>query len=212
MNHNSSCLQVTTQWSCGTSEVWSSHSKSGKTCPTSSHSMLPHRYMLVFVTYFFLIFLCEKTWHDCVICIKCRCARHNFRVHRSMHYTVLCLWTFCQSCHSGISVAFRDEAPIFVGSSLVYVYLRIKCAQFWFHIIYITVIHSPPCSSTDVLFSPDDRLVVTGISVKKNEGKGKLLFMDRESLEILTELEVSDSVRTKNKDLFIAEKVYLNIH
>ncbi|WAR23141.1 WDR70-like protein [Mya arenaria] len=45
---------------------------------------------------------------------------------------------------------------------------------------------------TDVLFSPDDRLVLTGLSVKKNEGKGKLLFMDRESLGTLTELEVSD--------------------
>lgn len=46
---------------------------------------------------------------------------------------------------------------------------------------------------TDCLFSPDDKLVLTGISIKKNEGKGKLLFMDRESLETLTELEVSDS-------------------
>ncbi|XP_052777137.1 WD repeat-containing protein 70-like [Mya arenaria] len=46
--------------------------------------------------------------------------------------------------------------------------------------------------NTDVLFSPDDRLVLTGLSVKKNEGKGKLLFMDRESLGTLTELEVSD--------------------
>ena len=48
--------------------------------------------------------------------------------------------------------------------------------------------------STDVLFSPDDRLVVTGVSVKKNLGKGKLLFMDRETLDTLTELEVSDTV------------------
>ena len=90
--------------------------------------------------------------------------------------------------------------------------LELQMCTVLISIIPITVIRSPPCSSTDVLFSPDDRLVVTGISVKKNEGKGKLLFMDRESLEILTELEVSDSVRTKNKDLFIAEKVYLNIH
>lgn len=46
---------------------------------------------------------------------------------------------------------------------------------------------------TDCLFSPDDKLVVTGVSVKKNEGKGKLFFLDRESLEIQTELEVSDT-------------------
>ena len=48
--------------------------------------------------------------------------------------------------------------------------------------------------STDCLFSPDDRLVVTGVSVKKNQGKGKLLFMDRETLDTVTELEVSDTV------------------
>ncbi|KAJ8306239.1 hypothetical protein KUTeg_016784 [Tegillarca granosa] len=46
---------------------------------------------------------------------------------------------------------------------------------------------------TDVLFSPDDQLVVTGISVKKNEGKGKLLFMDRESLASVREMEISDT-------------------
>ena len=54
--------------------------------------------------------------------------------------------------------------------------------------------YSPSTSSTDVVFSPDDRLVVTGVSVKKNQGKGKLLFMDRETLDTLTELEVSDTV------------------
>ena len=36
--------------------------------------------------------------------------------------------------------------------------------------------------------------MVTGVSVKKNQGKGKLLFMDRETLDTLTELEVSDTV------------------
>lgn len=46
---------------------------------------------------------------------------------------------------------------------------------------------------TDCLFSPDDQLIVTGVSVKKNEGKGKLLFLDRESLDIMTQLEVSDT-------------------
>ena len=55
-------------------------------------------------------------------------------------------------------------------------------------------IYSPSSTSTDVVFSPDDRLVVTGVSVKKNQGKGKLLFMDRETLDTLTELEVSDTV------------------
>ncbi|KAH3695028.1 WD repeat-containing protein 70-like [Dreissena polymorpha] len=46
--------------------------------------------------------------------------------------------------------------------------------------------------NTDVLFSPDDKLVVTGISVKKSESKGRLVFMERESLDTITELEVSD--------------------
>lgn len=44
------------------------------------------------------------------------------------------------------------------------------------------------------MFSPDDRLVVTGLSVRKTDGKGKLLFMDRDTLDTLTELEVSDTV------------------
>lgn len=57
------------------------------------------------------------------------------------------------------------------------------------------------------MFSPDDKLVVTGVSVKKNEGKGKLLFLDRESLETLTQLEVSDMVRFSN----IFFPFYLNI-
>ncbi|KAL5015983.1 hypothetical protein ScPMuIL_005572 [Solemya velum] len=46
---------------------------------------------------------------------------------------------------------------------------------------------------TDCLFSPDDRLLVTGLSVKKGEGKGKLLFFDRESLEKVSEMEISDT-------------------
>ncbi|XP_076075881.1 WD repeat-containing protein 70-like [Mytilus galloprovincialis] len=44
---------------------------------------------------------------------------------------------------------------------------------------------------TDCIFSPDDRMVVTGLSIKK--GKGKLLFMDRQTLDTVTEIEISDS-------------------
>ncbi|KAK3591263.1 hypothetical protein CHS0354_010628 [Potamilus streckersoni] len=46
---------------------------------------------------------------------------------------------------------------------------------------------------TDLLFSPDDKMVVTGLSVKKSEGQGKLLFMDRQNLSVLTEMVVSDT-------------------
>ncbi len=48
---------------------------------------------------------------------------------------------------------------------------------------------------TDCVFSPDDRLVVTGVSVRKGQGVGKLVFFDRDSLERVMELDVSpDSV------------------
>ncbi|XP_063403413.1 WD repeat-containing protein 70-like [Mytilus trossulus] len=46
---------------------------------------------------------------------------------------------------------------------------------------------------TDCIFSPDDRMVVTGLSIKKGQGKGKLLFMDRQTLDTVTEIEISDS-------------------
>lgn len=45
---------------------------------------------------------------------------------------------------------------------------------------------------TDVAFSPDDKLVITGLSVRKGEGAGKLLFMDRQTLKTMSELEVSE--------------------
>ena len=44
---------------------------------------------------------------------------------------------------------------------------------------------------TDVLFSPDDRMVVTGISVKKGEGIGQLVFLDRTNLHPLYRLDVA---------------------
>ncbi|XP_060086401.1 WD repeat-containing protein 70-like [Ylistrum balloti] len=48
-------------------------------------------------------------------------------------------------------------------------------------------------SFTDCVFSPDDQMVITGLSVKKNSGKGKLLFYERNTLTKLSELEISDS-------------------
>ncbi|XP_067429935.1 WD repeat-containing protein 70 isoform X2 [Thunnus thynnus] len=46
---------------------------------------------------------------------------------------------------------------------------------------------------TDCCFSPDDKLLVTGTSVKKNEGNGKLVFFDRTSFQRVYEIEVTDA-------------------
>ncbi|XP_059395033.1 WD repeat-containing protein 70 [Carassius carassius] len=46
---------------------------------------------------------------------------------------------------------------------------------------------------TDCCFSPDDKLLLTGTSVKKDEGNGKLLFFERESLQKVYEIEVGDT-------------------
>lgn len=40
-------------------------------------------------------------------------------------------------------------------------------------------------------------MIITGLSVKKNSGKGKLLFFDRNTLSKLSELEISDSVSSE---------------
>ncbi|XP_051542015.1 WD repeat-containing protein 70 isoform X1 [Myxocyprinus asiaticus] len=46
---------------------------------------------------------------------------------------------------------------------------------------------------TDCCFSPDDKLLVTGTSVKKDEGNGKLVFFERESLKKAYEIEVANA-------------------
>ncbi|XP_073730730.1 WD repeat-containing protein 70 isoform X3 [Misgurnus anguillicaudatus] len=46
---------------------------------------------------------------------------------------------------------------------------------------------------TDCCFSPDDKLLVTGTSVKKDEGNGKLLFFERESLNKVYEIDVTNA-------------------
>ena len=43
---------------------------------------------------------------------------------------------------------------------------------------------------TDVQFSPDDKLVVTGLSVKPGEDVGRLVFMDRQTLQTVSQLDV----------------------
>uniref|UniRef100_A0A8B9HM48 WD repeat-containing protein 70 n=1 Tax=Astyanax mexicanus TaxID=7994 RepID=A0A8B9HM48_ASTMX len=46
---------------------------------------------------------------------------------------------------------------------------------------------------TDCCFSPDDKLLVTGTSVKRDEGNGKLVFFDRESFKKVYEIEVASA-------------------
>ncbi|XP_047229176.1 WD repeat-containing protein 70 [Girardinichthys multiradiatus] len=48
-------------------------------------------------------------------------------------------------------------------------------------------------SMTDCCFSPDDKLVVTGTSVKKEEGNGKLVFFDRASFQKVYEIDVTNA-------------------
>lgn len=47
---------------------------------------------------------------------------------------------------------------------------------------------------TDCCFSPDDKILVTGTSVKKGGGSGKLIFFYRETFQKLYEIEVTDAV------------------
>ncbi|XP_017344651.1 WD repeat-containing protein 70 isoform X4 [Ictalurus punctatus] len=48
---------------------------------------------------------------------------------------------------------------------------------------------------TDCCFSPDDKLLVTGTSVKRDQGNGKLVFFDRESFKKVYEIEVASAGR-----------------
>ncbi|KAF9430674.1 hypothetical protein BGZ94_005104 [Podila epigama] len=45
----------------------------------------------------------------------------------------------------------------------------------------------------NVIFSPDERLILTGTSVKKNEGYGKIVMMNSSNLEIVRTVSVSQS-------------------
>ncbi|KAG9488426.1 hypothetical protein GDO78_007955 [Eleutherodactylus coqui] len=46
---------------------------------------------------------------------------------------------------------------------------------------------------TDCCFSPDDKLLVTGISIKKGEGNGKLVFYDMVDFKKVYEIAVTDA-------------------
>ncbi|KAG9071475.1 hypothetical protein KI688_005687 [Linnemannia hyalina] len=48
-------------------------------------------------------------------------------------------------------------------------------------------------SEANVIFSPDERLILTGTGVKKNEGYGKIVMMNSENLEVVRTVSVSQS-------------------
>ncbi|RWR99641.1 WD repeat-containing protein 70-like protein [Dinothrombium tinctorium] len=48
-------------------------------------------------------------------------------------------------------------------------------------------------SITDCSFSPDDRFVFTGVSLRKDEEIGKLMFFSKDTFELYSEIEVTDS-------------------
>jgi len=48
-------------------------------------------------------------------------------------------------------------------------------------------------SESNVIFSPDERLILTGTGVKKNEGYGKVVMMNSENLEVVRTVSVSQS-------------------
>ncbi|KAF9289790.1 hypothetical protein BGZ68_008635 [Mortierella alpina] len=48
-------------------------------------------------------------------------------------------------------------------------------------------------SETNVIFSPDERLILTGTGVKKNEGYGKIVMMNSENLDVVRTVSVSQS-------------------
>ena len=48
-------------------------------------------------------------------------------------------------------------------------------------------------AEANVIFSPDERLILTGTSVKKNAGYGKIVMMNSSNLEIVRTVSVTQS-------------------
>lgn len=47
--------------------------------------------------------------------------------------------------------------------------------------------------NTNAMFSPDDKFVITGSAATSKGGKGKLLFMEKNSLDVVKTLEVDST-------------------
>ena len=54
---------------------------------------------------------------------------------------------------------------------------------------------------TDVIFSPDDQLIITGTSVDRGEGYGSIVFLDRQNLERIDEIPVVQGEVSKDTSL-----------
>ncbi|KAG9285405.1 hypothetical protein G9A89_010880 [Geosiphon pyriformis] len=48
-------------------------------------------------------------------------------------------------------------------------------------------------AETNAIFSPDERLIITGTAVKKGEGYGKLVMLERDTLEIVRTMSITKS-------------------
>ena len=59
---------------------------------------------------------------------------------------------------------------------------------------------------TDCVFSPDDKLIVTGMSLDRGDTEGKLIFLDRESLKTVYEIVTSDSVSYVGTNVYTSFK------
>lgn len=46
---------------------------------------------------------------------------------------------------------------------------------------------------TDVIFSPDEKYVLTGSHVKKDQGSGKIIVLNRTTLEVVSEVDMGNS-------------------
>lgn len=61
---------------------------------------------------------------------------------------------------------------------------------------------------TECSFSPDDSMVITGVSMEKGEKEGKLLFYDKNTFEKVQELAVTNSVSDFTKLNFQRKKFH----
>lgn len=59
----------------------------------------------------------------------------------------------------------------------------------------VKAVHNLPnfFAETDCIFSPNEKYIITGISVKKGADEGKLFFFDRYNLSLKQEMNVSKS-------------------
>lgn len=64
---------------------------------------------------------------------------------------------------------------------------------------------------TDCCFSPDDKLVVTGTSVQRGCGSGKLVFFERRTFQRVSEMDITDAVCILFHENEVKVFVYLNL-